>query len=175
VGRSSLDLELLDHPRQARRLTSGQLEHQPGERRGVDHRVLERRGQAAAHEIRVERVVAVLDEHRSPREAQEGGTGLAESRRADQHRAVDLVPLLRVPVDRGPRLDQRVEKRQRPVEAEALGADLDHEEGPVAGGLDVEGHVLGVLEQRFRCDRGRRPGQLLEDDLAALPRLETNA
>ena len=174
MRRRGLDLQLLDHAGQAGGLSAGQLEHQARQRRGVDHRVLERGGQAATDQVGVEGVVAVLDQHRGLGEAQEGRACLAEARGADQHRAVDLVPLLRVPVDRRPRLHERVEERKGPVEAEALGADLDHEEGPVARGLDVEGDVLGVLEPGFRRDRRRLPGELLEHHLAPLARFQSH-
>jgi hypothetical protein len=175
VGRAGLDLQLLDHARQSRRLTGRQVEDQPRQGRGVDNRVLERRREAAAHQVGVEGVVAVLDEDGAAGEAEEGSPSLPEAGSADQHRAVDLVPGLRVAIDRRARFDQRVEQRQRLVEPEALRANLDHQERGVAGGLDVEGDVLSLFQPGLGRDRGELPGQLLEDHLEPLAGLEPDA
>jgi hypothetical protein len=175
VSGAGFDLELLDHAGQPRRLAAGQVEHQPGQRRGVDDGVLQRRRQAPADQVGVEGIVAVLDQHGAAGEAEERGPRFAEAGGADQHRAVDLVPGLGVAVDGRARLDQGVEQRQRLVEAEALRADLDHQERAVPGGLDVEGDVLRLLQLCLGRDRGELPGQLLEDHLTALTGLETNS
>jgi len=107
--------------------------------------VLEGLLQAPADQVGVEGVMAVLDQDRAPGEAQEGGAGVAEAGGADQHRTVDLMAGLGIAVDGRPGLDQGVEEGQRPGQPEALGADLDDQEGRVAGGLDVESHVLGLV------------------------------
>jgi hypothetical protein len=172
VRRAHVEAQLLDHARQARCLAAGQLEHQPGQRRGVDHGVLEGLPEAPADQVGVEGVMAVLDQDRAPGEAQEGGAGIAEAGRADQHRAVDLVALLRVAIDRRPGLHQRVEERQRPRELESLGADLDHQEGRVAGRLDVEGHVLGLLDRGVGGDGRALRQQLGEERERTRARLE---
>jgi len=153
VGRAHVEAQLLDHAGQARGLAAGQLEHQASQRRGVDDRVLEGLLESPAHQVGVEGIVAVLHQDGAPGEAQEGGAGVAEAGCAHQHGPVDLVALLRVAVDRGPGLDQGVEEGQRSRELEALGADLDHQEGCVAGGLDVEGDVVGPLERGVGGDR----------------------
>src|SRR6185437_17002972 len=87
VGRLDVEAQLLDQEGQPWGLTLGQLEDQPGERRGVDDRVLERALQSTADQPGVEGVVAVLDEHRALRETEEGTASVAELRRPDEHRA----------------------------------------------------------------------------------------
>ena len=166
--------QLLDHAGQAWRLAARQLEHQAGQRRGVDDGVLEGLLQAPADQVGVKGVVAVLDQDGAPSEAQESGARSAESGRADQHRAVDLVALLRVAVDRRPGLDQGVEEGERPREFEALGADLDHQEGRVAGGLHVEGDVVGFCEPGVGGDRRALRQQLGEERERARARLEAD-
>ncbi len=94
--------------------------------------------------------MAVLDEHGSLREAQECPARVLELGRPDQHRALNVVTPARVGVDGGAAVDQRVEKGQRAVELEPLGADLEDQERGVAGGLDVQGNVLGFLERGLR-------------------------
>ncbi|HEX6349271.1 MAG TPA: hypothetical protein VF160_07760 [Candidatus Dormibacteraeota bacterium] len=172
MGGADVQLQGLHDPSQPRGLAAGEVEHEAGQRRGVDDRVLEWLLEPAADQVGVEGVVAVLDQHRAPREAQERGAGVTEPGGADQHRAVDLVPLLRVAVDGRARLDQGVEEGERAVQPEALGPDLDDQEGPVAGGLHVEGDKLGFLERRIRCDRGALGQQLREEGAFAGARLE---
>jgi len=172
VRRAHLQLQQLHHPGQPGRLAAGQVEHQLGQRRGVDDGVLQRLLEAAPDEVGVEGVVAVLDQHRPAREAEEGRAGFAEAGRARQHGAVDLVALLRVAVDRGAGLHQRVEEGQRAREPEALGADLDDQEGPVAGGLHVERDVLGFLERGPGGDRRAFGQELGIQGALAEPRLE---
>jgi len=161
MRRLDVETELVDQALQARHLALRDLHHEAGERRRVDDRVLERALQAAAHEPRVERVVAVLHEHGALREAQKGSACVLEHRRADQHRTVDVVALLRVRVDGRPAVDERVEERQRPLEGEALRAELEDEERRVAGGLDVQRDELRLVEGRQRPDLGGVDGDLL--------------
>jgi hypothetical protein len=76
--------------------------------------VFERALQASTDEPRVEGVVAVLDQDGAVRETQEGAAGIAKLRRADQHRAVDVMPPVRVRIDRRLAVHQRVEEGERP-------------------------------------------------------------
>ena len=78
---------------------------------------------------------------------EEGAAGVAELGRVDQHLALDQVPALGVGVDRCPGVDQGVEEAQGPAESEPLGADLEDQEGAVAGRLDVDGDELRILER----------------------------
>ena len=91
----------------------------------------------------------MLDEHGAPRKAEECPAHVSEFRRPDQHRAIDLVAPARVRVDGSAAVDQRVEERQRAVEPEPFRADLEDEERRRAGGLDVEGDELGILDRRL--------------------------
>jgi len=161
VSRRDVEAKLRDQLGQAGHLAFGQLHHEAGERGGVDDRVLERTFEAAAHEPRVEGVMAVLHEHRALREAEEGATRVLEDGRADQHRAVDVVALFRVGVDRRPAVDQRVEEREGLLQGEALGPELQDEEGRVACRLDVEGDELRIVKGRERSNLGRVNGDLL--------------
>jgi hypothetical protein len=156
-----VELELGDEALQARDLALRYLHHEARQRRRVDDRMLERALQSAADEPRVERIVAVLHEHGALREAQERAPCVLEHRRADEHRAVDVVPLLRVRVDGRAAVDERVEERKRLLEREALGAELEDEERRVAGGLDVERDELSFVQRRLRSDLGRVDGDLL--------------
>jgi len=146
MGRLDVEAQFLDQPREPRRLTLRQLEHEPRERGGVDDRMLERALEAATDEPGVKCVVAVLDEHCRVRESKERAARIAKLRRADEHRPVDVVALLRVGVDGCAAIDERVEEGERAVQAKALGADLEDEERRVAGGLDVEGDELRFIE-----------------------------
>src|SRR5581483_5192420 len=100
-------------------------------------------------------------ENRALREAQERAPRVLEDGRADEHRAVDVVPLLRVRVDRSAAVDEGVEERQRFLEREPLGAKLEDQERRVAGRLDVEGDELSFFERRQRTDLGRVDRDLL--------------
>jgi hypothetical protein len=102
--------QLLHQPRQAGRLALGQLQHEPGERRRVDDRVRQRAFQSPAHQPRVEGVVAVLDQDGPLRETKKGSARVAEFRRPDQHRPVDVVPLLGVGIDGRAAIDEGVEE-----------------------------------------------------------------
>jgi hypothetical protein len=99
--------------------------------------------------------MAVLDQHRTPGEVEEGAAGVGELGSVDQHLTPDEVPPLGVRVDRRPAVDQGVEEAQRSAQAEALGADLEHQKGPVAGGLDVDGDELRLRQGRVGADRGQ--------------------
>ena len=158
-----LDLQRLHQPGQPRRLAARQLEDQAAEGRRVHDRVLERPGQAPTEDPGVEGVVAVLDQHRPPGEVEEGPPGVAELGRVDQHLALDQVPPAGVGIDRRPGVDQGVEQPQRTAQPEPLGADLEDQEGPIAGGLDVHRHELGVFKRRVGADRG--------EVVATVPRL----
>jgi hypothetical protein len=126
--------------------------------------VLQRPGQAAAEDPGVERVVAVLDQDRAPGEVEESPPGVAELGSAFEHVALDQVAALGVGVDRGSSVDEGVEKAQGAAEAKPLGADLEDQEGPVAGGLDVNRDELRLRQRRVGADRdqvglgGRLPG-----------------
>jgi hypothetical protein len=128
VRRRHVELEHLDEPGQPRRLSLGELEHEPRQRRGVDDRVLERAFQTATHEPRVEGVVAVLDEDGAVGETQKSAARIAKLRRADKHRPIDVMAPMRIWVDRRLAVDERVEEGERPVEPEALGPELKDEE-----------------------------------------------
>jgi len=124
--------------------------------------MLERALEAATDEPGVERVVAVLDQHRALRETKKGPAGIPELGRSDQHRAVDVMSPLRIRVDGGATVHQGVEERERAVELEPFGTDLQDEEGRVARRFDVEGHELsffepGVRTQLRRVDRDLLP------------------
>jgi hypothetical protein len=173
VGRRHVQAQLLDQPREPWGLALGQLEHEPGQSGGIDDRMLQRALEPATHEPGVERVVAVLDEDGALREPQEGAPRVSELRRTDQHRAVDVVALLRVGVDRRAAIDERVEERQRAGKLEAFGPQLEHEERRVAGRLDVNGDELRVVEERLRAELGRIDRDLLpRDGLGGPARLE---
>jgi len=116
--------------------------------------MLERAFQAAAHEPGIERIVAVLDQDGAVREAEECAAGIPELGRADQHRAVDVVAPLRVRVDGCAAVNQGVEERERTIQLEALGPDLQDEEGRVARGLHVQRHELRVVKLRLGADLG---------------------
>jgi hypothetical protein len=162
VGRGDIKAELLHESREPGRLALRELQHEPGEGGRVDDRVLERVLEAAPNQPGIKGVVAVLDQHGSPRKSEECPAHVSELRRPDQHRAIDLVAPPRVRVDRSAAVDQRVEEGQRAVEPEPLGSDLEDEERRGAGGLDVEGDELGILERRLGpellgIDRDLRP------------------
>jgi hypothetical protein len=85
VRRRDIELQLLDEHGQPWRLAFGQLEDEPGESSGVDDRMLERALQPAADKPRVERVVAVLDQHRALGKPQEASPGVLELGRDLEH------------------------------------------------------------------------------------------
>jgi hypothetical protein len=107
--------KLLNQSSQPWRLTFRKVEHEPCERRGVDDRMLERALEATTDQPGVERIVAVLDENGALCESQERPPRISELGGADEHRAIDVVTLFRVRVDRRATIHQRVEKSKRAV------------------------------------------------------------
>jgi hypothetical protein len=158
VGGSDVERQLLDKFRETRGLAFGKVQHKARQRRGVDDRVRKRAFQAPADEPRIESVVAVLDQHRALGEAQECAACIAKLRCADEHRAIDVMALVGVRVDRRLTVHKRVEEGQRAVELKALSADFQNQKRRVASGLDVQGHELGLVEARLgtelRCVDG---------------------
>jgi hypothetical protein len=161
VGGRHIEAELFHQPGQPGRLAFGKLEHKPGQRRGVDDRMLERTLEPATDQPGIERIVAVLHEHRPLSEPQECPTRIPEFRRADEHGAVDVVALARVGVDRRATVDQRVEERKWAIETESLGAELEDEKWRIARRLDVDGNELGSLQPGLRSQLGCVDGDLL--------------
>ncbi len=175
MGGFGTESQLGHQPGQAGGLAGGQVEHQARQRRGVEDRVLERRPQSPAKQPGVEGVMAVLDQDSPARKPQEGASGVPEAGCPDQHRPVDQMAAPGVWVDRSAAVDEGVEERQRTGELEALGSDLEDEERPVAGGLDVEGDELGLVEGRLRTGRGGGRLRLAPGHrLGRAPRLEQN-
>jgi hypothetical protein len=117
--------------------------------------------QPATDQPAVEGVVAVLDEYGTLREAQKRPARVSELRRPDQHRPVDVMPLLGIRVDRRPAIDERVEEGERPRKLESLGSQLQDEERGIACRLDVDGDELGLVQRRLGAQLGRIDGDLL--------------
>src|SRR6266851_4818079 len=93
--------------------------------------------------------------------------GVCPFGRSRTSRAIDLVAPARVWVDGSATVDQRVEERERAVEPEPLGPDLEHQERRIAGGLDVQGYELSVIKRCIRpelghVDRDLRPRHRLD-------------
>jgi hypothetical protein len=152
VGGCHVQTELLDQAGKSWRLTLRKIEHQTGQRRGVDDRMLERTLQPAPDQPCVECVVAVFDQDGALREAKKRAPRILELRSADQHRSVDVVAPARVGVDGRSAVDQSVEKGKRAVQGEPFGADLEDEERGVARRLHVERDELGTFESRLTAD-----------------------
>lgn len=168
-----VDTEHLDKAGKARRLPLRQVEDKASERGRVDDRMFERTLEAAPHKPCVERVVAVLDQHGALRKSQEAAPRVLELGRADEHRPIDVVSLARIRVDRRAAVDQRVEERERAVEAKPLRPDLEDQERRIARRLDVDGDELGFGEQRLAPDLGGIDGDLLpRHQLGRAARLE---
>jgi hypothetical protein len=146
--------ELFNQPSQPWRLPLRQVEDHPGESGRVDDRVLERGLEASPDEPGVEGIVAVLDQHSPLGKTQKGPPRVPELRGADEHGAVDVVAPARVRIDGRAAVDQRVEERQGTCEREPLGADLEHQERGVAGGLDIKGDELRILKLSLRTELG---------------------
>jgi hypothetical protein len=108
--RRDVQAQLLHQPRQAGRLALGQLQHEPGESRGVDDRVRQWTFQSPADQPRVEGVVAVLHQDGPVREAKKGSARVAKFRRPDQHRPIDVMSLLGVGIDGRSAIDEGVEE-----------------------------------------------------------------
>jgi hypothetical protein len=160
VGWSDIEGQLLDQAGQSRRLAFGQVQHQPRQGRGVDDRVRQRAFEAPADQPRVEGIVAVFDEDGALGESKERAAGVTKFGRPDQHRPVDVVPLLRVRVDRRPAVDEGVEKRERAGKLESLGPQLKHQEWCVARRFDIDGHELRLVQSRLGAELGRIDGDL---------------
>ena len=159
--RRDVELQLLDQTRQTGSLTLGKVQNQAPQRGRVDDRVLERALEPATDQPRIEGVMAVLDQHGALRKAQESTPRVLEFRRADQHRPIDMMSPFRVGIDGRPAIDQGVEERQRAVEREPLGSQLEDQERSIAGRLDIEGHELRFLESCARPNLGRVDCDLL--------------
>src|SRR5438309_11720758 len=97
--RGDIEAKLSDEARQPGGLPFREVEHQTRQRGRVEDRMLERALQAAPDQPGVERVMAVLDQDRALRKAQECAPCILELRRSDEHGAVDVVALARVRVD----------------------------------------------------------------------------
>jgi hypothetical protein len=161
VGGRDVDTQDLDQARQAWGLAFRQVEDQASERGRVDDGMLERTFETTADEPGVEGVVAVLDEHRTLAEAEKRPARVLELGCADQHGAVDVVALARVRVDGRAAVHQGVEERKRAAEAKALRADLEDQEGRVAGRLDVQRDELSLGQRGAGADLGRVDRDLL--------------
>ena len=161
MRRRHVEAQHLDETRKAGRLAFRKLQHEPGQSRGVDDRVLERTFQASTHKPRVECVVAVLDQDRRLGKAQEGSARVSKLGRADEHGPVDVMTPVRVWVDGCLAVHQRVEEGEGAIELEAFGADLQDEERRVAGRLDIERNELCLIQPGFGLDIGRVDGDLL--------------
>jgi len=112
MGRRNVEPELLHQPGQAGSLAFWKVQHKPGQRRGIDDRMLQRTFEAATHEPRIEGVVAVLDEDSALGETKECPAGVAKLWCSYQHRPVNVVPLFGIRVDGGAAVDKGVEEGQ---------------------------------------------------------------
>jgi hypothetical protein len=175
MRRRHVQLQHLDEPCQAGRLTFWQVEHEPGESGGVDDRMLERALEAAAHQPGVKRVMAVLDQHRALSKAEKGTPCVAKLGRANQHRPVDVMAAVGVWIDRSLAVHQRVEERQWPVEPETFRSNLQNQERRVACRLDVKRNELRVVQPRLGFDVRRVDGDLIpRHGLRRSPRFEVD-
>ena len=167
--------QVCHEPRQSGRLAFGELQNEPRQGGGVDDRMLEWALQAATDEPGVERVVAVLNQDRALSKAKEGSARVAKLRCADEHGTVDVMAPVGIWVDGRLAVHQRVEERKRPIEPEALRADLQHEEGRVSGRLHVEGDELRLAKPCLGADFGSVDRDLFPGDRFHGPaRLEKN-
>jgi hypothetical protein len=117
--------------------------------------------QPAPNQPCVEGIVAVLDQHGAMRETKEGPSRVTKLGRPDQHRPVNVVPLLGVGVDGRTAIDEGVEKRERAGQLESLGAELEHKERCVARRLDVDRDELSLVQHCLRAKVGRIDCDLL--------------
>jgi hypothetical protein len=164
MRRRDVERQVRYESRQSGCLALGKLQDKPRQGRGVDDRMLEGTLQAAADQPRVERVVAVLDQHRAVGEAQKRAPRIAELRRADEHRAVNVMAAVRIWVDGRLAVHERVKKRERSMQLEALGSHLEHEEGRVARRLHVQRDELRLIEPRLAPDLGSVDRDLFPSD-----------
>jgi hypothetical protein len=161
VRRRDVERELFHKASQPWGLSLREVQHKPGQRSGVDDRVLERALESSAHQPGVEGIVAVLDENSALSKSEESPASVAKLRRADQHRTVDVMSLLGIRVDRCTAVDERIEEGERPCQLESFRAQLQDEERRIAGCLDVDGDELRIVQLRLRPDLGRVDGDLL--------------
>src|SRR5437879_13883191 len=94
--------------------------------------MLERALQPTADKPRVERVVAVLDQHRAVCETQERATSVLEFGRSDEHRRITVVGLPCRRADWSSAVDARVEEGKGAFVGKPLGAPIEGQEGRVA-------------------------------------------
>jgi hypothetical protein len=151
MRRHHVESELLYQPGETRRLPFWQFEHEPGQRCGVDDRMLQRAFEPPSNQPGVEGVVAVLDENCAVGESKKRPAGVAELRCSDQHRTIDVVPLFGVGVDRGPAVDEGVEEGERPRKLESLRAKFEDEERRVTSRFHVDGDELCIVKERLRA------------------------
>ena len=131
--------------------------------------MLQRALEPPSNEPAIEGVVAVLDQNGALGEPKERPACVAEFRRSNQHRPVDVMPLLGIGIDRCPAIDEGVEEGKRARQLESLRAKLQHEEGGVACRFDVDGDELGIVQQRLRAELWRVDGDLLPGDRLRRP------
>jgi hypothetical protein len=160
MGRRHVEGELLHQPCQARRLPLWQVEDEPRQRGGVDDRMLQRAFKPPPHQPGVKGVVAVLHQNRAVREPKKRPAGVTELWSSYQHRAVDVVPLFGVGIDRSPAVDEGVEEGEGSLQRESLSAKLQDQERRVASRLDVDGDELGIVKERLRAHLGCVDGDL---------------
>jgi hypothetical protein len=158
--RRYVETELLHQAGKSRGLTLGKLEYEPGKRGGVDDRMLEWTLEPAADQPCVESVVTVLDKDGAVSESQECSARILELGRADEHRAVDVVTFFGIGIDGRAAVHQRVEEGQRALKTKSLGAQLEHQERRIAGGLDIDGNELSVPQPSLRSHFGCVDGDL---------------
>jgi hypothetical protein len=113
VRRRHVETKLLHQPRQPGGLALREVQHEPGQRGGVDDRVLERALEPSPHQPGVERVMAVLDQNGTVGETQKCPARVMELGRADQHRTVDVVAPASVRIDWRTAVDEGVEEGKR--------------------------------------------------------------
>ena len=155
MGWRDIEGQLLDQACKSGRLAFREFQHEPCQGRRVDDRMRQRAFEAPAHKPGVEGIVAVLDEHGALRESKERSPGVTKFGRPNQHRPVDVVPLLGVWVDRRAAIDEGVEKGKRARQLESLGPELEHQEWRVARRFHVDGHELGLVQSRLGSELGR--------------------
>ncbi len=112
MRRRDVERELFHKACQPWRLSLREVQDKPGQRSGVDDRVLERALESSAHQPGVEGIVAVLDENCALSESEEGPASVAKLRRTDQHRTVDVMSFLGIGIDRCTAVDEGIEERE---------------------------------------------------------------
>ena len=112
MGRRDIESKLFHQPGQPRRLSFGQVHHEPRKSRRVDDWMRQRAFEPPTDQPGVEGIVAVLDQDGALGETEEGPARVTKLRRAYQHRPVYVVSFLGVRVDGRAAIDQRVEERK---------------------------------------------------------------